>query len=111
MIEEDGFYMLVVDVYLFLVLSCKEKVLMCEGECYCLIKFNNGGFRRVVNIMNCKCIELVKELYCFDIEGIMYYVIVFLEGGDRRFGLLNVVVVGKIMFDEEELYLFEFVVF
>ncbi|WP_338444036.1 GAF domain-containing sensor histidine kinase [Bacillus spizizenii] len=111
LIEEDGSYTLAADAYLPPALSRQEKVLMCEGECYCLTKFNNGGLRRAANIMNCKRIESAKELHCFDTEGITHHATVPLEDGDRRFGLLNVASAGKTMFDEEELHLLESVAF
>ncbi|MEC1732160.1 GAF domain-containing sensor histidine kinase [Bacillus mojavensis] len=111
LIEEDGSYTLAADAYLPPALSRKEKVLMCEGECYCLTKFNNGGLRKAANIMNCKRIESAEELHCFDTEGITHHATVPLEDGDRRFGLLNVAAAGKTLFDEEELHLLEAVAF
>ncbi|MCY8978390.1 GAF domain-containing sensor histidine kinase [Bacillus halotolerans] len=111
LIEEDGSYMLAADAYLPPALSRREKVLMCEGECYCLTKFNNGGLRKAANIMNCKRIESAEELRCFDTEGITHHATVPLEDGDRRFGLLNVAAAGKTLFDEEELHLLEAVAF
>ncbi|MBL6009676.1 GAF domain-containing sensor histidine kinase [Bacillus halotolerans] len=111
LIEEDGSYTLAADAYLPPALSRREKVLMCEGECYCLTKFNNGGLRKAANIMNCKRIESAEELHCFDTEGITHHATVPLEDGDRRFGLLNVAAAGKILFDEEELHLLKAVAF
>ncbi|WP_350254524.1 GAF domain-containing sensor histidine kinase [Bacillus halotolerans] len=111
LIEEDGSYILAADAYLPPALSRREKVLMCEGECYCLTKFNNGGLRKAANIMNCKRIESAEELHCFDTEGITHHATVPLEDGDRRFGLLNVAAAGKTLFDEEELHLLEAVAF
>jgi two-component system NarL family sensor kinase len=111
LIEEDGSYTLAADAYLPPALSRREKVLMCEGECYCLTKFNNGGLRKAANIMNCKRIESAEELHCFDTEGITHHATVPLEDGDRRFGLLNVAAAGKTLFDEEELHLLEAVAF
>ncbi|MBT9251213.1 GAF domain-containing sensor histidine kinase [Bacillus halotolerans] len=109
--EEDGSYTLAADAYLPPALSRREKVLMCEGECYCLTKFNNGGLRKAANIMNCKRIESAEELHCFDTEGITHHATVPLEDGDRWFGLLNVAAAGKTLFDEEELHLLEAVAF
>ncbi|MCC2527248.1 GAF domain-containing sensor histidine kinase [Bacillus halotolerans] len=111
LIEEDSSYTLAADAYLPPALSRREKVLMCEGECYCLTKFNNGGLRKAANIMNCKRIESAEELHCFDTEGITHHATVPLEDGDRRFGLLNVAAAGKTLFDEEELHLLEAVAF
>ncbi|UTL73623.1 GAF domain-containing sensor histidine kinase [Bacillus halotolerans] len=111
LIEEDGSYTLAADAYLPPALSRREKVLMCEGECYCLTKFNNGGLRKAANIMNCKRIESAEDLHCFDTEGITHHATVPLEDGDRRFGLLNVAAAGKTLFDEEELHLLEAVAF
>ncbi|MEC1774062.1 GAF domain-containing sensor histidine kinase [Bacillus mojavensis] len=111
LIEEDVSYTLAADAYLPPALSRREKVLMCEGECYCLTKFNNGGLRKAANIMNCKRIESAEELHCFDTEGITHHATVPLEDGDRRFGLLNVAAAGKTLFDEEELHLLEAVAF
>ncbi|MEC1405810.1 GAF domain-containing sensor histidine kinase [Bacillus halotolerans] len=111
LIEEDGSYTLAADAYLPPALSRREKVLMCEGECYCLTKFNNGGLRKAANIMNCKRIESAEELHCFDTEGITHHATVPLEDGDRWFGLLNVAAAGKTLFDDEELHLLEAVAF
>lgn len=47
LIEEDGSYTLAADAYLPPALSRKEKVLMCEGECYCLRNSITEGLERL----------------------------------------------------------------
>ncbi|KXZ20757.1 GAF domain-containing sensor histidine kinase [Bacillus nakamurai] len=111
LIEPDESYTLAASAYLPPALSQRENVLMCSGDCYCLIKFSNGGLTNAANIMNCKRIELAKQANSYDTEGITHHATVPLEDGDRRFGLLNVAAGGKTFFNEEELHLLEAVAF
>jgi two-component system NarL family sensor kinase len=111
LIDEKGAYSLVADHELPPALIWENKKPMCEGDCWCLNRYNDGRLERAVNIIECKRLEDAMEEKWGDTKGITHHATVPLRAGDEKFGLLNVASPNKTYFTNEELALLESVAF
>lgn len=111
LIDEKGQYKLSAHAHLPPALSFQKMKPMCEGDCWCLNRYQDGRLHRAVNIINCKRIEDTVRLQWGDTEGISHHATVPLRAGDEKFGLLNVASPDKKHFSDEELALLESVAF
>lgn len=111
LIDEKGNYTLAADYQLPPGLNWKQKAPMCEGECWCLDKYNDGRLKGAANIMECKRIENAFKYEWGDTLGITHHATVPLRAGEEKFGLLNVAGPNKSHFSSEELALLEAVAY
>jgi two-component system, NarL family, sensor kinase len=111
LIDEKGDYSLVADYELPPALTWGNKQPMCEGDCWCLDRYNDGRLQRAANIIECKRLEEAIEEKWGDTKGITHHATVPLRAGDEKFGLLNVASPNKTHFTNEELALLEAVAF
>jgi two-component system, NarL family, sensor kinase len=111
LVDEKGAYSLVADCELPPALTWGNKQPMCEGDCWCLDRYNDGRLQRAANIIECKRLEEAIEEKWGDTKGITHHATVPLRAGDETFGLLNVASPNKTHFTNEELALLEAVAF
>jgi two-component system, NarL family, sensor kinase len=111
LVDEKGSYSLVADCELPPALTWGNKQPMCEGDCWCLDRYNDGRLQRAANIIECKRLEDAMEEKWGDTKGITHHATVPLRAGDEKFGLLNVASPNKTHFTNEELALLEAVAF
>jgi two-component system, NarL family, sensor kinase len=111
LVDEKGAYSLVADCELPPALTWGNKQPMCEGDCWCLDRYNDGRLQRAANIIECKRLEDAIEEKWGDTKGITHHATVPLRAGDEKFGLLNVASPNKTHFTNEELALLEAVAF
>lgn len=111
LIDDKGNYTLAADYQLPPGLKWKQKAPMCEGECWCLDKYNDGRLKGAANIMECKRIENAFKYEWGDTKGITHHATVPLRAGEEKFGLLNVAGPNKTHFANEELALLEAVAY
>jgi two-component system, NarL family, sensor kinase len=111
LIDEKGAYSLVADYELPPALTWGNKQPMCEGDCWCLDRYNDGRLQRAANIIECKRLEDAMEEKWGDTKGITHHATVPLRAGEEKFGLLNVASPHKSHFTNEELALLEAVAY
>ncbi|MCT8139283.1 GAF domain-containing sensor histidine kinase [Anaerobacillus sp. CMMVII] len=111
LIDQDGAFQLVVDINLPPALTWNHKKPMCEGECWCVNRYNDGRLKGAVNIIECKRIEDVIQQQRGETNQITHHATVPLKAGNENFGLLNVASANKTHFHNEELALLEAVAY
>lgn len=111
LIDKKGNYRLAADVSLPPALTWENKKPMCEGDCWCLDRYQDGRLDRAVNIINCKRLEDAENYNWGDTWGISHHATVPLRAGDEKFGLLNIASPNKTHFTNEELALLESVAY
>nr|WP_279326041.1 GAF domain-containing sensor histidine kinase [Bacillus sp. FJAT-47783] len=111
LIDQKGKYKLAAHHDLPPALSWENKKPMCEGDCWCLDRYQDGRLDRAVNIISCKRIEDAENYKWGDTWNISHHATVPLRAGDEKFGLLNVASPNKTHFSNEELALLESVAF
>lgn len=111
LIDQKGNYKLAAHHDLPPALCWGNKKPMCEGDCWCLDRYQDGRLDRAVNIMSCKRLEDAEDLNWGDTWDISHHATVPLRAGDEKFGLLNVASPNKTHFSNEELALLESVAF
>ncbi|WP_377914798.1 GAF domain-containing sensor histidine kinase [Bacillus songklensis] len=111
LIDEHGHYQLAADYRLPEALCISEKKPMCEGDCWCLDRYNDGRLQSAANIIECKRLEDAIEENRGDTRGITHHATVPLRAGDEKFGLLNVASPNKMHFADGELALLEAVAY
>jgi len=108
---ENGRYSLIADYELPPALLKDEKRVMCEGDCWCLSRYNDGRLKRAVNIIECKRLEEAIAGNWGETNGITHHATVPLRAGEETFGLLNVASPHKHTFSNKELALLESVAY
>ncbi|UJW58861.1 GAF domain-containing sensor histidine kinase [Bacillus sp. A116_S68] len=111
LVNNSGHYTLAADVKLPPALTVQDKKPMCEGDCWCIERFNNGRLKRAVNIIECKRLENAIEYHWGETNEITHHATIPLRAGVENFGLLNVTSPKKTHFSSEELALLEAVAF
>lgn len=111
LIDENGAYQLAADEALPPALANDDNRRMCQGECWCVNKYNNRKLNKPTNIMECKRIEDVLEEKAGETCGLTHHATVPLRAGHERFGLLNVGSPNKTHFQKNELALLEAVAY
>ena len=111
LIDENGGYQLAADEALPPALANNHKHRMCQGECWCVNKYNNRKLNKASNIMECKRIEDVLEEKAGETCGLTHHATVPLRAGQERFGILNVGSPNKTHFQKNELALLEAVAY
>lgn len=107
LINEDGTHHLATDHSLPPALATNKKQRMCQGDCWCVNKYNKQNLNKATNIMECKRIEDALEENAGDTCGLTHHATVPLRAGQERFGILNVASSGKTHFQKNELALLE----
>lgn len=80
---------------------------MCQGNCWCLNRYNSGQLDKATNIIECKRLEDAIERNTGDTCGLTHHATVPLKAGDEKFGLLNIGAPYKKRFHSGELALLE----
>ncbi|WP_209123485.1 GAF domain-containing sensor histidine kinase [Alkalihalobacillus sp. BA299] len=111
LIDNQGNYELIADVYLPPALSWQDKKPMCEGNCWCIQEYNENTLKKAFNIIGCKRIDDAIKYDWGKTNDITHHATVPLQAGDERFGLLNVAAPNKDRFTNNELALLEAVAF
>ncbi|UII56769.1 GAF domain-containing sensor histidine kinase [Cytobacillus spongiae] len=88
--------------------SCE---VMCEGDCWCIDRYNDGRLEKATNIIECKRIEDVIAESRGETNHLTHHATVPLRAGKEKFGLLNIGSPFKTHFSTEELDLLEAVAF
>lgn len=107
LIDENGNHHLSADEALPPALASNDKQRMCQGDCWCVNKYNHQTLNKATNIIECKRIEDVLEEKAGDTCGLTHHATVPLRAGAERFGLLNVGSPNKKHFNKNELALLE----
>lgn len=111
LIDKNGLHQLVADVALPPALANDNKRRMCQGDCWCVNKYNNQKLNKATNIIECKRIEDALEDGLQDTCGLTHHATVPLRAGQERFGILNVGSPNKTHFQKDELALLEAVAY
>lgn len=111
LIDENGMHQLVADVALPPALANDNKQRMCQGNCWCVNKYNNHKLNKATNIIECKRIEDAQADDAGNTCGLTHHATVALRAGEERFGILNVGSPNKAHFQKNELALLEAVAF
>ncbi|WP_312473771.1 GAF domain-containing sensor histidine kinase [Neobacillus sp.] len=111
LIEENGVHQLAAHEALPPALANDDNRRMCQGECWCVNKYNNRKLNKASNIMECKRIEDALEDKAGETCGLTHHATVPLRAGEERFGVLNVGSPNKTHFQKNELALLETVAF
>ncbi|UCZ55156.1 GAF domain-containing sensor histidine kinase [Bacillus shivajii] len=92
-------------------LNVNQKRFMCEGNCWCVERYQDGRLKEATNIIECKRIEDAITFKRGDNEGITHHASIPLRAGDNMYGILNVASPNKKEFTNEELSILESVAF
>jgi two-component system, NarL family, sensor kinase len=111
LIDEKGAHQLAAKEALPEPLSQNHHQRMCQGDCWCVGRYNSGKLNKAVNIIECQRIENVILEKAGDTGGLTHHATVPLRAGNERFGLLNVGSPHKTHFEKDELALLEAVAF
>ena len=111
LMDEKGTHQLAADESLPPALANDEKRRMCQGDCWCVNKYNNRKLNKATNIMECKRIEDAIEEKAGETCGLTHHATVPLGAGNERFGILNVGSPYKTHFQKKELALLEAVAY
>lgn len=111
LIDENGSHHLVADVALPPALANDNKRRMCQGDCWCVNKYNNRKLNKASNIIECKRIEDALADEAGNTCGLTHHATVPLRAGQERFGILNVGSPNKTHFHKNELALLEAVAY
>jgi two-component system NarL family sensor kinase len=111
LIEENGVHQLAAHEALPPALANDDNRRMCQGECWCVNKYNNRKLNKASNIMECKRIEDALEEKAGETCGLTHHATVPLRAGEERFGILNVGSPNKTHFQKNELALLEAVAY
>lgn len=111
LIDEKGAHQLAAKEMLPEPLSQNHNQRMCQGDCWCVGRYNSGKLNKAVNIIECQRIENVILEKAGDTGGLTHHATVPLRAGNERFGLLNVGSPNKTHFQKDELALLEAVAF
>lgn len=111
LIDEQGMQHLGADESLPPALAADQKQRMCQGDCWCVNKYNNRKLNKATNIMECKRIEEAIEENAGETCGLTHHATVPLGAGNERFGILNVGSPNKTHFQKDELALLEAVAY
>jgi two-component system, NarL family, sensor kinase len=111
LIDEKGNHQLAAKEALPQALTHQQYKRMCEGDCWCVSRYNNGKLNKATNIIECQRIENAILEKAGDTAGLTHHATVPLRAGDERFGLLNVGSPHKTHFQKDELALLEAVAF
>ncbi|WP_139125093.1 GAF domain-containing sensor histidine kinase [Bacillus solimangrovi] len=106
-IDEKGEHTLISDVNLPPALCVKNKFPMCEGECWCVDRFQDGRLTKPVNIMECKRLDDAVSFEWGETNDVTHHATIPLVAGTKTYGVLNVAAGGKEHFTERELSLLE----
>lgn len=111
LINENGIHQLVADVALPPALANDNKQRMCQGNCWCVNRYNNHQLKKATNIIECKRIEDALADEAGNTCGLTHHATVPLRAGEERIGILNVGSPNKTHFQKSELALLEAVAF
>lgn len=111
LIDEKGRHQLAAKESLPQALSIHNNQRMCEGDCWCVNRYNNGKLNKATNIIECQRIENAIRENAGDTAGLTHHATVPLRAGNERYGLLNVGSPYKTHFQKDELALLEAVAF
>jgi two-component system, NarL family, sensor kinase len=111
LIDENGAHQLAADEALPPALANDDHRRMCQGECWCVNKYNKRKLNKATNIMECKRIEDAIEEKAGETCGLTHHATVPLGAGSERFGILNVGSPYKTHFQKNELALLEAVAY
>lgn len=111
LVNEHGIQQLVADVALPPALANNNKQRMCQGDCWCVSKYNNHTLKKATNIIECKRIEDALADEAGNTCGLTHHATVPLRAGEEQFGILNVASPNKTHFQKNELALLEAVAF
>lgn len=84
---------------------------LCDGNCWCVTKYNNNELEQATNIFVCSRLEKAKRAFPGENNGITHHATVPLISGEESFGLLNIASPGREEYDKDELDLLESVAF
>lgn len=84
---------------------------MCQGDCWCVSRYNNGTLNKATNIIECKRIEDAILENAGETNGLTHHATVPLRAGKERFGILNIGSPYKTHFQKSELALLEAVAY
>jgi two-component system, NarL family, sensor kinase len=111
LIDEKGKHHLAAKESLPQALALNNNQRMCEGDCWCVNRYNKGKLNKATNIIECQRIENAILENAGDTAGLTHHATVPLRAGDERFGILNVGSPHKTHFQKDELALLEAVAF
>ena len=111
LIDDGGTHHLTAAEALPPALSHNNNYRMCQGECWCVNRYNKRQLNKATNIIECKRIEDVLEEDAGETCGLTHHATVPLRAGEERFGILNVGSPNKTHFEKDELALLEAVAY
>ncbi|SFC17521.1 two-component system, NarL family, sensor kinase [Bacillus sp. OV322] len=111
LIEDNGMHRLAAHQSLPPALANEQDRIMCQGNCWCVDRYNRKTLTKATNIIECARIEEAIENNIGSHLGITHHATVPLRAGDERFGLLNVGSPHKTHFEASELDLLESVAY
>ncbi|WP_042353575.1 GAF domain-containing sensor histidine kinase [Bacillus rubiinfantis] len=111
LIDETGNHFLAAAEALPPALSQNDNQRMCQGDCWCVERYNNRKLTKATNIIECKRIEEVLKEKAGETCGLTHHATVPLRAGQERFGILNVGSPHKTHFQKNELDLLEAVAY
>ncbi|WP_042454020.1 GAF domain-containing sensor histidine kinase [Neobacillus dielmonensis] len=111
LIDETGKHQLAADAALPPALADNHKQRMCQGNCWCVNKYNKQTLNKATNILECKRIEDALDENAGETCGLTHHATVPLRAGNERFGILNVGSPHKTHFEKNELALLESVAY
>ncbi|MDZ5473946.1 GAF domain-containing sensor histidine kinase [Bacillus sp. 31A1R] len=111
LIDDKGKYVLSAQETLPPALSISNCEPMCNGDCWCIDRYNDGRLEKATNIIECKRIEDAIEYKTGETNGLTHHASVPLRVGQEKFGILNVGSPHKVHFTKKELDLLEAIAF
>ncbi len=111
LLDENGGHQLAANEALPVPLARNHNQRMCNGDCWCVSRYNSGKLNKAVNIIECQRIENVILEKAGDTAGLTHHATVPLRAGNEKFGILNVGSPFKTHFQKDELALLEAVAF
>jgi two-component system, NarL family, sensor kinase len=107
LIDHSGNYQLAAKENLPPALTYNQCERMCNGDCWCIDRYNNGRLDKATNIIECMRLEDAITNNWGETFGLTHHATVPLKAGDEKFGLLNVGSPYKTRFNADELALLE----
>jgi two-component system, NarL family, sensor kinase len=111
LMNEDGSYQLAAEEHLPPALLFENLKPMCQGNCWCIDRYNDGRLEKATNIIECKRLEDAISCNLGDTNGLTHHASVPLRAGKEKFGILNVGSPNKKYFQQDELALLESIAF